>query len=38
VRRAYTPSEFVTLAHAAGIPHPRVYRSWAWRMTLVGDK
>lgn len=38
VRRAYTPSELQSLACAAGIPHPRIYRSWAWRMTLVADK
>lgn len=38
VRRGYTPSELESLARAAGIPNPRVYRSWAWRMTLVADK
>jgi 2-polyprenyl-3-methyl-5-hydroxy-6-metoxy-1,4-benzoquinol methylase len=38
VRRGYTPSELEALASAAGIPNPRVYRSWAWRMTLVADK
>ncbi|MBI5667822.1 MAG: methyltransferase domain-containing protein [Chloroflexi bacterium] len=38
VRRAYTPRELLELARAAGIPHPCVYRSWAWRMTLVADK
>lgn len=38
VRRAYTPAELESLARAAGIPHPHVYRSWAWRMTLVADK
>lgn len=38
VRRAYTPLEMLELARAAGIPQPRVYRCWAWRMTLVAEK
>ncbi|HEX2905965.1 MAG TPA: methyltransferase domain-containing protein [Phototrophicaceae bacterium] len=38
IRRAYTPEEFLALAQAAGLAPVRVYRHWAWRMTLVVDK
>lgn len=38
IRRAYTPGELLALAHAAGLPQPRVHTHWPWRMTLVVDR
>lgn len=38
IRRAYTPRELLALAHAAGLPQPRVHTHWPWRMTLVVDR
>ena len=38
IRRAYTPAELLALAQAAGLPQPRVYAHWPWRMTLVIDR
>ncbi|MBZ0307834.1 MAG: methyltransferase domain-containing protein [Anaerolineae bacterium] len=38
IRRAYTPTELKTLAHAAGLTHVKVYRHFPWRMTLVAEK
>jgi hypothetical protein len=38
IRRAYTPVEVQALAAAAGLPLPRVYAHWPWRLTLVVDR
>jgi ubiquinone/menaquinone biosynthesis C-methylase UbiE len=38
IRRAYTPTELLELALQAGLPNPKVYTHWPWRMTLVADK
>jgi len=38
IRRAYTPGELHALALAAGLPQPRVYSHWPWRMTLVVER
>lgn len=38
VRRAYTPLEMIDMAKRAGIPNPKVYVYFPWRMTLVVDK
>jgi hypothetical protein len=38
IRRAYTPGELLSLAHAAGLTHACVYIHWPWRMTLVADR
>ncbi len=38
VRRAYTPEELSRLAVRAGLPNPRVFVHWPWRMTLVVEK
>jgi hypothetical protein len=38
VRRAYTPSELLELATAAGLAQARVYTHWPYRMILVADK
>lgn len=38
IKRAYTPTELLHMAHMAGIDHPRVYTCFPWRMTLVADK
>jgi hypothetical protein len=37
IRRAYTPAELLELALQSGLPNPRVYTHWPWRMTLVAD-
>jgi ubiquinone/menaquinone biosynthesis C-methylase UbiE len=37
VRRAYTASEFVALAEAAGLSQINVHQHFPWRMTLVVD-
>lgn len=37
IRRAYTPTELLELAISAGLPNPKVYTHWPWRMTLVVD-
>jgi hypothetical protein len=38
IRRAYTSAELLQLAHDAGLPNPRVYTHWLWRMTLVVER
>ena len=38
VRRAYTVPELLELARCAGLPDPRVYAHFPWRMTLVVEK
>jgi len=38
IRRAYTPTELLEFARAAGLPNPKVSTHWPWRMTLVADK
>ncbi len=38
IRRAYTPAELACLAQEAGLPKPRIYTHWPWRMTLVVEK
>ncbi len=38
IRRGYTPHELLELAQAAGLPDPRMYTHFPWRMTLVVDK
>jgi SAM-dependent methyltransferase len=38
IRRAYTPAEMHEMAIRAGLTNVRVYRHWAWRMTLVAEK
>jgi 2-polyprenyl-3-methyl-5-hydroxy-6-metoxy-1,4-benzoquinol methylase len=38
IRRAYTPTELLEFALKAGLPNPKVYTHWPWRMTLVADK
>lgn len=38
IRRAYTPAELRALALEAGLPQPRVYAHWPWRMTLVVER
>lgn len=37
VRRAYQPEELLEIALAAGLPKPRVFAHFPWRMTLVVD-
>ncbi len=38
VRRAYTPRELYRIAARAGLPMPKVYSHFPWRMTLVVDR
>jgi hypothetical protein len=38
IRRAYTPTELLSLARTAGLVHARVVCHWPWRMTLVVDR
>jgi ubiquinone/menaquinone biosynthesis C-methylase UbiE len=38
IRRAYTPDELRGIAQRAGLTNVRIYRHWAWRMTLVAEK
>ncbi|MEP7291114.1 MAG: methyltransferase domain-containing protein [Chloroflexota bacterium] len=38
IKRAFTPDELLTLAHAAGIDTAMVYSHFPWRMTLVAEK
>jgi ubiquinone/menaquinone biosynthesis C-methylase UbiE len=38
IRRAYTPAELCDMVSRAGLPDPRVYAHFPWRMTLVVDK
>jgi SAM-dependent methyltransferase len=38
IRRAYTPAEMHEMAIQAGLTNVRIYRHWAWRMTLVAEK
>lgn len=38
IKRAYTPAELLTLAHAAGIKQARVVSHFPWRMTLIAEK
>ena len=38
IRRAYTPHELHSLAHAAGLESARVFSHFPWRMTLVAEK
>ena len=38
IRRAYTPEELRQLALRAGLPNPRVFTHFPWRMTLVVEK
>ncbi len=38
IQRSYTPAELLQLAEAAGLPTPKVYTHWLWRMTLVVDR
>jgi ubiquinone/menaquinone biosynthesis C-methylase UbiE len=38
IRRAYTPTELLSMARAAGLSHATVHSHWPWRMTLVADK
>jgi SAM-dependent methyltransferase len=38
IRRAYTPKELGALALQAGLPEPRLYTHFPWRMTLVAEK
>jgi len=38
IQRAYTPTELMALARAAGLSDARVHTHWPWRMTLVADK
>jgi len=38
ILRAYRPDELLCLARQAGLPNPRVYTHWPWRMTLVVDQ
>jgi 2-polyprenyl-3-methyl-5-hydroxy-6-metoxy-1,4-benzoquinol methylase len=38
IRRAYTPAELLELALSAGLPNPRIYTHFPWRMTLVAEK
>lgn len=37
IRRAYTPTELLEMASAAGLPGARVHTHFPWRMTLVVD-
>ncbi len=38
IRRAYRPEELLAVARDAGLPKPRVYTHFPWRMTLVVEK
>lgn len=38
IRRAYTPEELYRIAVRAGLPDPRIYVHFPWRMTLVVEK
>lgn len=38
IRRAYTPTELLQLAHDAGIETVRVYQDYPWQMTLVAEQ
>ena len=38
IKRAYTPSELLSLAQQAGLTRARIYRYFPWRMTLVAEK
>jgi len=38
IKRAYTPTELLALAHAAGLSHARIMTHFPWRMTLIVEK
>jgi len=38
IRRAYTPDELLHLGFEAGLPIPRVIRSWRWQVEFYNHR